>query len=215
MRLESSRAAAAGRGAFAPPARRAARMGWGPLRVLGGRARGRRLKSIPGCETRPPLARVRRAVFDILQPFTPGCRWLDLFAGTGSYGIEALSRGAAGVVMVEIDPRAVRVIRENLASTGLGDRATVICGDVLKEIPRLARNNLRFDIIGVAPPYFEGFGPKVLALLDHADILREGGRVYVQKHRTEQLPVRTETLQLAREYSYGDTVLSFYVPAGP
>jgi len=185
------------------------------VRVLGGKARGRRLKSVPGCGTRPPLARVRQAVFDILQPFTTGCLWLDLFAGTGSYGIEALSRGAAGVVMVELDRRAVRIIHENLEATGLADMATVICGDVLKEIPHLGRKNYRFGVIGVAPPYFKGLGPEVLTLLDQADLLDGEGRVYVQRHRTEELPVRTETLELTREYSYGDTVLSFYLPSRP
>lgn len=183
------------------------------VRVLGGRARGRKLKTVPGRETRPPLVRVRQALFDILQGVTPGVMWLDLFAGTGSYGIEALSRGAAGVVMVERSPKAVAVIRHNLAVTGLGDRAVVICGDVLKEVPRLARKSQRFGVIGVAPPYFRGLGLRVLTLIDETGILDAGGRVYVQRHRTEELPERTRTLVLAREYRYGNTVLSFYVAA--
>jgi len=182
------------------------------VRVLGGRARGRRLRSVPGEGTRPPLARVRQAVFDILQAVTPGSAWLDLFAGTGSYGIEALSRGAREVVLVELDPRAVAVIRKNLALTGLGQRATVIRGDALREIRRLSRQGRRFDVVGVAPPYFHGLGPRVLEVLDGHPVLAEDGVVYIQRHRTEELPPRTSTLVLARDYRYGDTVLSFYRP---
>lgn len=182
------------------------------MRILGGGAKGRRLRSLPGETTRPPLARVRQALFNILQPVTAGALWLDLFAGMGSYGIEALSRGACGVVMVELDRRAVAVIQANLESTGLAGQATVIRGDVLREIPRLARDGHRFDVIGVAPPYFRGLGAKVLALIDETGILAPDGQVYVQRHRTEELPSRTPSLGLARDYRYGETVLSFYRP---
>ncbi len=180
------------------------------MRVLGGQVRGRRLKPVPGETTRPPLARVRQALFNILQPVTPGSTWLDLFAGTGSYGIEAASRGAVEVVMVEVDPKAVAIIRENLAATGLGDRATVIRGDVFREIPRLAREGRRFDVIGVAPPYFRGLASRVLVLVDETGILAPDGCLYVQRHRTEELPARTSTLGPAKDYRYGETVLSFF-----
>lgn len=182
------------------------------MRVLGGEARGRRLKSVPGETTRPPLARVRQALFSILQTICPGASWLDLFAGTGSYGIEALSRGAREVTMVELSPRAVAVIRENLRSTGLDGRATVIRGDVLREVPRLAARGLRFDVVSVAPPYFRGLAPRVLTLLDETGIVAPGGCVVVQRHRSEDIPARTETLTLARDYRYGETVLSLYLP---
>ncbi len=185
------------------------------MRVLGGVARGRRLKSVPGETTRPPLARVRQALFDILQPQTPGATWLDLFAGTGSYGIEALSRGAEAVVFVEKNPRAVAIIRENLAATGLEAGATVIRGDVLQEVLRLARIGYRFTVVGVAPPYFKGLGPEVLGLVDETGIVAPGGCLYVQRHRSEELPGRTAALVLARDYRYGETVLSLYVPAPP
>jgi len=182
------------------------------VRILSGKARGRWLKSVPGRSTRPPLARVRKALFDILQPVTAGAVWLDLFAGTGSYGLEAASRGAAEVVMVEIDPRAVEVIRENIERTGLGAVVTVIRGDVLREIPRLAREGRRFDVIGVAPPYFRGLGPAVLDLVDETGLLSDEGTLYVQRHRTEVLPDRTTRLVLTKDYRYGQTVLSFYRP---
>ncbi len=180
------------------------------VRVLGGSARGRRIRSVPGASTRPPLARVRQAVFNILQPITPGARWLDLFAGTGSYGVEALSRGAEAVVMVELDPKAVRIIRQNLETTGLAARATVIRGDVLQELPRLAANKARFNVIGVAPPYFRGLGPRVLDLIDRTGVLAPDGLVFVQRHRKEELPARAGALRLVREYTYGETVLSLY-----
>ncbi len=183
------------------------------MRVLGGRAKGRRLKSVPGETTRPPLARVRQALFNILQPVTPDAVWLDLFAGTGSYGIEAASRGAREVVMVEIDPRAVAVARENAVASGCGDRITVIRNDVLRELPNLGRQGRRFDVIGVAPPYFRGLAPRVLTLLDETGILAPDGYVYVQRHKDEELPARTRTLALTRDYRYGQTILTIYRPA--
>lgn len=182
------------------------------MRILGGSARGRRLKSVPGQSTRPPLARVRQAVFNILQPMVAGAVWLDLFSGTGSFAIEALSRGASRAVLVELDPRAATVIRDNLAATGLSERATLITGDVLKEIPRLASKQQRFSIIGVTPPYFRGFGPEVLALLDRHPLLEPSGRVFVQRHQDEELPARTARLELARDYRYGETLISLFVP---
>ncbi|MER3469301.1 MAG: 16S rRNA (guanine(966)-N(2))-methyltransferase RsmD, partial [Thermoflexus sp.] len=100
------------------------------MRVISGSAKGRRLKSLPGAGTRPIADRVKTALFDILGASVVGARVLDLFAGTGSVGIEALSRGAAEAVFVEKDPRAVRVLRENLQRTGLADRARVVRGDV-------------------------------------------------------------------------------------
>jgi 16S rRNA (guanine966-N2)-methyltransferase len=182
------------------------------VRVIGGQARGRRLKSVPGEGTRPPLARVRQALFDILRAATPGAAWLDLFAGTGSYGIEALSRGAREVVLVELNPKAVAVIRENLESTGFTDRARVVRGDVLREIPRLAQEGLRFDVIGIAPPYFRDLGARVLALVDETGIVSPSGYVYVQRHKTEAIPPTTRTLTLVRDYGYGENVLSFFRP---
>ncbi len=180
------------------------------MRVLGGQARGRRLKSVPGVGTRPPLARVRQALFNILQPVTAGSRWLDLFAGTGSYGIEAASRGAAEVVMVEVDPKAIGVIRDNVSAVGVDGSVTLVRGDALREVSRLAASGKRFDVIGVAPPYFRGLGPRALELIDQTGILAPDGLVYVQRHRTEQLPPRTSTLGLTKDYRYGETVLSFY-----
>jgi 16S rRNA (guanine966-N2)-methyltransferase len=184
------------------------------VRITGGGARGRRLKSVKGEATRPPLARVRQALFNILQPVTVGAVWLDLFAGTGSYGIEAISRGAREVVMIERSPEALAVIYRNLQvlPPEMVERATVVRGDVLHQIPRLARESRRFNIIGVAPPYFRELGPRVLDLLTSSGILADDGYVYVQRHRTEELPARTSTLVLARDYGYGDTRLSLYRP---
>jgi len=182
------------------------------VRVIGGQARGRRLKSVPGEGTRPPLAHVRQALFDILRAATPGAAWLDLFAGTGSYGIEALSRGAREVVLVELNPKAAAVIRQNLATTGFTDRARVVRGDVFWEIPRLAQEGLRFDVVGIAPPYFRGLGPRVLALVDETGIVSPSGYVYVQRHKTEEIPPKTRTLSFVRDYVYGESVLSFFRP---
>ncbi|GBD09765.1 Ribosomal RNA small subunit methyltransferase D [Candidatus Thermoflexus japonica] len=179
------------------------------MRVISGSAKGRRLKSLPGSSTRPITDRVKTALFDILGPSISGARVLDLFAGTGSVGIEALSRGAAGAVFVEKDPRAIRVLRENLQQTGLLDRARVIRADVFAFLRSGPVEP--FDFIYVAPPQYRGWWRRTLELLDaRPGWLAASGIIVVQIHPREFEEVPLHHLHRADRRDYGSTHLLFY-----
>lgn len=178
------------------------------MRVIAGVAKGRKLKSPRTAATRPILSRVKAALFDLLGQAVVNASFLDLFAGTGSVGIEALSRGAKRAVFVDISPAAIRVIKENLRLTGLADRAQVVRKDVLAYIQEAREET--FDIIYVAPPQWKGLIPPVLQAIDRAGILADQGLVITQQHPKEAAPVHLTNLEPLLERRYGDTLLSFY-----
>lgn len=184
------------------------------MRVIGGTARGRTLKSIPGKGTRPITDRVKEALFNILAGEVEGARVLDLFGGTGAVGIEALSRGAAHATFVEISPRAYRVLRENLRLTGLEGRAKTVRGDAfvfLRGTPETP-----FDIVYVAPPQYRGMWRKALEAIDERpDWVAEDGVVIVQIDPREREETALRHFTLEEERRYGDTLLMFFrkIPA--
>ncbi len=180
------------------------------MRVISGRAKGRRLKRVPGDSTRPITDRVKENLFNILGAWVVGTRWLDLFAGTGQVGIEALSRGAAEVVFVDSAQPAIRTIRENLRLTDLDEGATVQRADAFAF---LARDPERpFDVVYVAPPQYRGLWSRALALLDATPErwLAPDGQVVVQIHPREFEERAWTALRLADRRAYGSTLLCFY-----
>lgn len=179
------------------------------MRVIAGSAKGRKLKPPRRSETRPILDRVKVALFDILGGVVVDAEFLDLFAGTGSVGIEALSRGAKRASFVEHSRDAVRVIKENLALTGLADRALVLHQDVFKFLAQ-ARGK-QYDVIYVAPPQYRDLVPRTLQALDSIKLLSPQGIIVAQWFPKERTPVELHNLQLTMERQYGDTLLSFYV----
>lgn len=183
------------------------------MRVISGSARGRKLKSPKTSETRPIMDRVKTALFDILAPEILGMRVLDLFAGVGSVGIEALSRGAAAATFVERSPEAFRLVRENLAITGLSDRAEVLRTDAFAYLQQAAASGRRFDLIYVAPPQYEGMARQALAQLDSAPLTDPDGLVIVQIHPQERGELDNLPLTRLRRYDerkYGSTLLLFF-----
>lgn len=179
------------------------------IRVIAGVARGRRLKLVPGDHTRPIMDRVKEALFNIIQQDLPGCAFLDLFAGTGSVGIEALSRGAKLARFVERDKIAIETIQDNLKLTGFEDLAEVINADVLISLRRAP--DVPFDYVFVAPPQYKKIWGKTLAALDKApDWLVEDGWVIVQIDPREYESVELENLSEFDQRTYGNTVLVFY-----
>jgi 16S rRNA (guanine966-N2)-methyltransferase len=186
-----------------------------PMRVIAGKAKGRRLKMVPGGIARPVMDRVKEALFNILSPVVPGSAWLDLFAGTGSIGIEALSRGAARVVFVENARLAIRTIHDNLALTDLAERASVVRADVFAYLARPVSPAKRFDVVYVAPPQYEGLWKKTLDLLDeNPDWLNPDGIVVVQIDPNEREAVALQTLEAYDERTYGSTLLWFFERPG-
>lgn len=179
------------------------------IRVIAGVARGRRLQMVPGDTTRPIMDRVKEALFNIIQQDLPGCTFLDLFAGTGSVGIEALSRGAKRARFVDRDKKAIETTQENLKRTGLGESAEVINLDAIVMLGRAA--DLAFDYVFVAPPQYKGLWLKTLVALDKSpDWLVEDGWVIVQIDPKEYEPVELENFSEFDLRKYGNTALVFY-----
>ena len=180
------------------------------MRVIAGEAKGRNLFSIPGSGTRPIADRVKAALFDTLGARVIDCAFLDLFAGTGSVGIEALSRGAAHAVLVERSHKAIATIHRNLHHTGLRDRAWVERADVFRF---LRETDETFDIVYVAPPQYKGLWAKTVRLIDERPaILTADGLVIAQIHPKEYEELPLTTLALTDQRRYGSTVLCFYEP---
>jgi 16S rRNA (guanine966-N2)-methyltransferase len=182
-------------------------------RVIAGRAAGRRLAAPPGEGTRPLADRVKQTLFAILEPDLDGAQVLDLFAGSGAAGIEALSRGAAGVVFVERDGRAAKTIAENLRATALaGPDAEIVGAEALAWLRRDATAGHRFDVVIVDPPYAEtNLLAAVLARLGEADApLAPGARVVAKHFWRDHPPGRIGLLASERERRFGETALTFY-----
>lgn len=179
------------------------------LRVISGIAKGRKLKPVPGDSTRPIMDRVKEALFNILGTGLRGGTMLDLFAGTGSVGIEALSRGAERVLFIDNNRQAIRTIRENLAHTRLEARAEVLRTDAFAYLQR--ERPEAFEYIYVAPPQYKQMWKEALLTLDAnpAHVVPDGV-VVVQIDPTEREDVTLNVLKLFDERTYGNTLLWFF-----
>jgi 16S rRNA (guanine(966)-N(2))-methyltransferase RsmD len=182
----------------------------GALRVIAGSARGQRLKSVPGDITRPITDRVKEALFSILGPDIQDANVLDLFAGTGSVGIEALSRGAEFVRFNDRHRLAITIIKENLASTKLTNGAEITQMDAFSLLKGEA--DLQFDYVYIAPPQYKGLWVQALQLIDEkSDWLAEDAWIILQIDPTELEEVILENLVKFDQRKYGSTLLIFYI----
>ena len=181
------------------------------VRIIAGTAKGIRLKTPKGMNTRPTADRVKESVFGILGVALIDAEVLDLFAGTGNLGLEALSRGAAAATMVDKNIQSVKIMLENAILTDLS-RAAVICReDVMAALKRLQTTGKSFDLIFCDPPYNLGLAPKVLRELDAVDVLRAGGIFILEHSRHEKLPEELKRIVAYRSEFYGETVVSFFI----
>ena len=183
------------------------------LRIIGGKARGRRIRSVPGETTRPITDKVREALFNIIGPDIQGATVLDLFAGTGSVGIEALSRGAKYVCFVDVNWQPIATIRDNIKSTGLIDGGEVIRSDAFAFLGHPPNN--QFDYIFIAPPQYKKIWSRALLSLDsHIEWLSDDAWVIVQIHPIEYEPIgqgfKIINLFEFDQRNYGSTLLVFY-----
>jgi len=182
------------------------------MRVITGRAKGRKLQSVPGDSTRPITDRAKEALFSILGQWIEGARVLDLFGGTGSVGIESLSRGAAFAHFVDLNRKAIETIRANLRHCQLDADALVERADSFTVLKNYRGEP--FDLIYVAPPQYQELWQKALLLIDsRPELLTPDGEVIIQIHPREETPV---ALQFLREYyrrQYGSVLLVFYASA--
>lgn len=176
------------------------------MRVITGTARGRVLKTLEGEHIRPTGDRVKEALFSIIQFEIEGRRVLDLFAGSGQLGIEALSRAATSAVFIDADKSAAAIVKANLETTGLGEKATVLQTDA---IAFLQTSGLIFDIIFLDPPYDAGLVQRALPLA--AAITAPGGVILCETLFTEELPEQAGALKKSRVYKYGKTAITVYM----
>ncbi|WP_439647778.1 16S rRNA (guanine(966)-N(2))-methyltransferase RsmD [Collibacillus ludicampi] len=180
------------------------------MRIIAGLAKGRRLQAVPGRTTRPTSDRVKESIFSIIGPFWQDGVVLDLFAGTGALGIEALSRGMEKAVFIDQDAKALHVIKENLRLCGFVDRAEVYRQDARKALQILARHGRVFDLIFLDPPYRLHIIPDLIDRIEQHALLRSGG-VLVAEHAADiELPLRFQRVEQFRHAVYGDTAISFY-----
>ncbi|HVU14056.1 MAG TPA: 16S rRNA (guanine(966)-N(2))-methyltransferase RsmD [Phototrophicaceae bacterium] len=181
------------------------------IRVIAGTAKGRQLKLVPGDTTRPIMDRVKESLFNIIGRDILDTRFLDLFAGTGSVAIEALSRGASSALLLDLESAAIRTINDNLKLTGFADRAVVRKMDafaLLRQKPDRA-----YDFIYIAPPQYQGLWLAALRALDaNLAWLGADGAAIAQIDPTEYQAVTLDHLLLSDERRYGNTLLLFYRP---
>ena len=177
------------------------------MRVITGKARGVQLKTPEGMLTRPTADKVKEALFSIVNFDIPAAKVLDLFAGTGQLGIEALSRGADSAVFVDAREDACKIVRENLRRTKLEAYASVVRSDYLDY---LRRCKSKFDIILLDPPYAEEFLEKALKCITEIDILQSGGIIITERPLGNELPYDFEGFTRSKDYKYGNTLLTLY-----
>lgn len=177
------------------------------MRVISGSARGRKLKELPGLDTRPTTDRVKESMFNIVQFDIEGRNVLDLFAGTGQLGIEALSRGAARCTFVDQNRAAAAVVRENLDHTRLTDRARVVQAESLGFLTSCRE---KFDLIFLDPPYHSDLLERVVKTAAEIDILKEHGIILCESSLEKELPQVCSPYLKGREYRYGKIKLTLY-----
>ncbi|MBQ2062583.1 MAG: 16S rRNA (guanine(966)-N(2))-methyltransferase RsmD [Oscillospiraceae bacterium] len=180
------------------------------MRVITGSARGRRLKELEGMETRPTTDKVKEGMFSIIQFDIEGRRALDLFAGTGQLGIEALSRGAAECVFVDRRADAVELIRENVKLCALEENARIRKGDALTYL----RSGEKFDLVFLDPPYATDLLDQALEAITGFDICRAHGIIIAESAADHVLPAVQPPYRLYREYRYGKIKLTVYHRSG-
>lgn len=176
------------------------------MRIIGGEARGRRLKAPRGAGTRPTADRVRETIFNVLGQRFDGERVLDLFAGSGALALEALSRGAGRAVLVEKDRAAAAICAENAAALGYEGRVEVLRSDVAAAVARLAGP---FDLVFLDPPYAEG-PAAALQLLEEHGLVAPGGIAVAEHDRRREPPEAVGALRRIDLRRFGDTAVSFY-----
>ena len=177
------------------------------MRVITGTARGRKLKELPGLDTRPTTDKVKESIFNIVQFDVEGRRVLDLFGGTGQMGIEALSRGATDAVFVDLSPAAAGIIRQNLTATGFTGAARVVQSDWRAFLSGCRE---KFDLIFLDPPYRTPILENALETIAAIDILNQHGIIISESPLDKELPVLAAPYERGREYRYGKIKITLY-----
>ena len=180
------------------------------MKIIAGDAKNKRIKSRKGTDTRPTLGSMKESLFSIIAPYVPDSVFLDLFSGSGSISLEALSRGAKRAVMIEKDTEALKYIIENVNTLGYEDRCRAYKNDALRAIEILGRKGEKFDIIFMDPPYEEEVCSRVIKAIEKNGILADGGLIISEHHVFEELEEEIGEFKRADERKNGKKCITFY-----
>lgn len=180
------------------------------MRVISGTAKGRTLKAVPGNGTRPTTDKVKEAIFSMIGPYFDGGAVLDLFAGTGGLGIEALSRGMERAVFVDGDKRSIEIVVQNLKVTRLEDQAEVYRNDALRALKAMAKRDVRFRLVFLDPPYKLRTIETLISALQALNLMESEATIVVEHESDYDCEERIGKAVRIRRVLYGDTAVSIY-----
>ena len=180
------------------------------MRIIAGKYRSLPLEAVKGSNTRPTTDKIKEAVFNSIGPYFEGGMMLDLYAGSGSVGLECISRGMDQVIFVDKSYDAVSTIKKNISFVKVNDQCTVYKMDALAALKRCASENKKFDLVYLDPPYAKEQNVKIMSLLCELDLLQKGARVVVESLKEDCFPDEAKELVKVKEAVYGITRITYY-----
>lgn len=180
------------------------------MRVISGKARGLKLDTPKNLDVRPTTDRVKESLFNIINPYIRESNILDLFAGTGSLGIECLSRGAKNCVFVDKSKDSIGIVKSNVKKARVDNESTILNIDFKDAVKRLSVQNQKFDVIFMDPPYYENMFIDCLKSIDELNLLKEDGLIVVEHDTKDLFDDSIGRLYKSREKKYGNTTITFY-----
>ena len=180
------------------------------MRVISGKVRGLKLDTPKNDDVRPTTDRVKESFFNIINPYVIDSNVLDLFAGTGSFGIECLSRGALSATFVDVSKDSINIVKSNVKKARVENESTILNLDFKTAIDRLNVQNKKFDIIFMDPPYYKNMFIDALSNIDNSDLLSEDGIIVVEHDTKDKFIDKIGRLEKSKEKKYGNTTLTFY-----
>lgn len=180
------------------------------MRVVSGKFKGKSLKAVPGKTTRPTTDKVKEAMFNIIGPYFSGGLCLDLFAGSGGLGIEALSRGVDKVIFVDRDGKAIQTIYDNIKACGVENQVEVFRNDANRALKAIIKRELAFDYIFLDPPYAKQQLESLLQSMDKHHVLRENGIIICEHSSDVDIPSQVGNLHIIKKETYGIITISIY-----
>lgn len=184
------------------------------MRIITGTAKGRILLSPLGNETRPTLDRIKQSMFNIIQFDIPGKRALDVFAGTGSLGLEAVSRGASYCVLIDKSPNTFPLLKKNVENLGFSDKCKIYNEDSYEVLKKLGSSGEKFDIIFIDPPYMKDMIPPSIELIEKNNLITPGGTILTKIDSQEVIYEGSELHPLSSKRVYGNTTVCIYKDGG-
>lgn len=180
------------------------------MRVISGKVRGLKLNTPKNEDVRPTTDRVKESLFNMINPYMMESNILDLFAGTGSLGIECLSRGASKCTFVDVSRESIALVKSNIKKARFENESEVLNLDFKDAISKLKIKNNKFDVIFMDPPYYKDMFIDALEKIDNANILEEDGIIIVEHDTKDKFPEEIGSLEKSRDKKYGNTTLTFY-----